>query len=118
MKRVSVRNTTRSVKLVEHGQFAGDLWHRFVGLMGVSELHFGEGLLLHGEQAIHTFGMKISIDVAYLDERGLVLRILHSMPPGRFGPFVWKSRDILELPAGVFTSTGTREGDQLEIKIG
>lgn len=113
-----MRNSTRAVTLVERGQFAGDLWHKLVGLMGVSELLVGDGLLLHGEQAIHTFGMKIPIDVAYLDARGLVLRTLHSMPPGRLGPFLWKSRDILELPAGVFTSTGTREGDQLEIKIG
>ena len=116
-KQLYVRNTTRDVTIVEHGRFADDIWHKFIGLMGVRELKGGDGLLLRGEQAIHTFGMRIPIDVAYLDAHGFIIHAAHSMPPGRIGPFVWKARNILELPAGFIALTGTREGDQLEIGV-
>jgi uncharacterized membrane protein (UPF0127 family) len=108
-----VVNRTRQAILVEEGAIASNLWTRLVGLMGRRTLPRGTGLLLKGEQAIHTFGMFIPIDVLYLDAEQRVVRAVNSMRPSRVGPLVRKARDVLELPAGTLLATGTREGDQL-----
>ncbi len=108
-----VTNRTRQAILVQTGRVAASPWTRLVGLLGRSGLEPGEGLLLRGEQAIHTIGMRFPIDVVYLDREARVLRAIDSMVPLRFGPFLRNSRDVLELPAGTLVATGTREGDEL-----
>ncbi len=108
-----VTNRTRQAILVQTGRVAASPWTRLVGLLDRSGLEPGEGLLLRGEQAIHTIGMRFPIDVVYLDREARVLRAIDSMVPLRFGPFLRNSRDVLELPAGTLVATGTREGDEL-----
>ncbi len=108
-----VLNRTRQTELVQAGRVADNPWTRLVGLLGRRGLEPGEGLLLRGEQAIHTFGMRFTIDVVYLDRDARVLRALHQLRPQRLGPFLRESRDVLELPAGTLVVTGTRVGDEL-----
>ncbi len=111
-------NRARGVTLVERGKIAATAWERLKGLLGRASLARGDGLLLQGEQAIHTMGMKIAIDVLFLDKRARVVRIVHSMPPARVTPFVFQSANVLELPAGLAKETGTQLGDEIEIQIG
>jgi|SRR5581483_4288758 hypothetical protein len=114
---LQVFNRTQQTTVVTHGAVAQDIWSRFRGLMGKRSLPEGYGLLLSNESAIHTFGMRIPIDVVYLDHAGNVLRVTEAMPPARLGPLVRGVRDVLELPAGTLARTRTRAGDHLEIKI-
>jgi uncharacterized membrane protein (UPF0127 family) len=114
---LSVRNLTRGTVVVSNGGVADNYWTRFKGLMGVRALDEGSGLLLKNETAIHTFGMRIPIDVIYLDERSKALRLTPAMPPSRLGPLVRGTRNVLELPAGTLARTKTQQGDQLEIII-
>src|SRR5574340_878144 len=100
MAGLRVWNADRKSWLVEEGQVAAGPWQRLVGLLGRSGLPSGQGLLLRGEQAIHTLGMRFAIDVAYLDREGHVLRLLPALPPTRIGPFIGAARDVLEVPAG------------------
>ncbi len=104
-------NQTRNAVLVEHGAVAANLWTRMRGLLGRPRLQAGDGLLLRGEKAIHTVGMAYPIDVLFLDPSGRVVHLYHSMPPLRASPYVWRARDILELPPGILASTGTVLGD-------
>jgi uncharacterized protein len=115
--RLRVQNRTRRTELVNAGQVAATPWSRLVGLLGRRGLEPGEGLLLRGEQAIHTFGMRFTIDVVYLDRDARVLRALHRLGPQRLGPFLRESRDVLELPAGTLDVTGTRAGDELVLEF-
>lgn len=112
-----VINRTRQTVLVERGRVADTAWLRLVGLLGRRGLEPGDGLLLRGEQAIHMFGMRFAIDVAYLDKNARVLRAIHALAPWQLGPFVRKSRDVLELPAGTLTATNTLEGDELAFEF-
>jgi uncharacterized membrane protein (UPF0127 family) len=101
---------------VSRGDVADTYWTRFKGLLGKRELPEGYGLLLKNESAIHTFGMRVAIDVVYLDAQYRVIRVTHAMPPARLGPLVRGVRDVLELPIGTLTITGTQPGDQLELE--
>ncbi len=113
-----VINGTRQSVLVVRGRIAANPWSRLVGLLGQSRLEPGEGLLLRGDQAIHTLGLRFSIDVVYLDCHGRVLRSIERLAPQRLGPFLRESRDVLELPAGTLAATDTREGDELVFEFG
>jgi len=109
-------NRTRNAVLVERGIIAANLWTRMRGLLGHAPLESGEGLLLKGEQAIHTVGMSFTIDALFLDRAGRVIYLIQAMPPLRASPIIWHGRDVLELPAGKITETGTALGDQIEFE--
>ncbi len=64
---------------------------------------------------IHTLGMKFPIDVAYLDNDGVVVKTLR-MRRGRLGIPVWHARTVVEAEAGAFARWGLRVGDVLEIR--
>lgn len=81
---------------------------RFLGLMGKKNVDYG--LLLIPCKSIHTFFMKIPIDVVYLDASLKVLDIQKNMKPWKTGKYYSKAYGILELPAGV--------ADQLHIAVG
>ncbi len=106
-------NRTRGALLVEDGSVAASPWARLRGLLGRPPLQPGQGLLLRGEKAIHTVGMGYPIDVLFLDRSGRVVQLYHSMVPLRASPYVWRAADVLELPPGTLTRTGTVQGDDI-----
>lgn len=116
-KKLRVHNRTRNTMLVTDGLVADTYWTRFVGLMGKRELKDGFGLLLKNESAIHSFGMRVPIDVAYLDANSKVLRVAPAMRAWRLGPLVRGVRDVLELPIGTLASSQTVQGDELALEI-
>lgn len=59
-----------------------------------------EAIYLRGVRAIHTCFMRVPIDVAFLDARGAVLRVLEQVPPGRLVRGPREAAACLELPAG------------------
>lgn len=94
---------------------AESVWTRFMGLMGRAGLEKGAGLVIYPNNSIHMFFMKFPIDVLHVSKDGEVLKILHSIKPWRLGPIVGKARYTVELPAGTAKSTGTTEGDRIEL---
>lgn len=116
-KTLRVHNRARHTTLVTQGAVASSLWTRFWGLMGRRELPPGYGLLLENESAIHTFGMRVAIDVVYLDAQAIILRTTAAMPPYHIGPLVRGARNVLELPIGTLARTHTQSGDQLELEF-
>jgi uncharacterized protein len=111
-----VTNRTRQTVLVKQGEIASSGWSRLIGLLGRREFKSGDGLLLLGEQAIHTIGMLFPIDVLYLDRQHRVLRAVVGLAPLRLGPLVHGARNVLELPVGTLAATRTCEGDELVIE--
>jgi uncharacterized membrane protein (UPF0127 family) len=56
---------------------------RLLGLAFLRELPAGHALLIPHCRSVHTFGMRFSIDVAFLDEHGNVLMLERSVPRRR-----------------------------------
>lgn len=81
---------------------------RFAGLMGKKHLTYG--LLLIPCNSIHTYFMKIPIDVLYLNESFTVIDIQTNLQPWKIGKYNRKTHSILELPAGL--------ADRLQIAVG
>lgn len=74
----------------------------FARLLGLHVAPLGadqDGLIIVPCQAIHTFGLKASIDVVFFDRERAVLRCVHSLPPNRIVG-VWRAHAVVELPGG------------------
>ena len=85
---------------------------RSKGLLGRTGLT--GALWLAPARQVHTFRMKFAIDVAYLAKDGTALHVA-TMPPGRLGRWVWRSKGVLEAEAGAFEEWGLREGSSTRI---
>ena len=64
---------------------------------------------------VHTVGMRFPIDVAFLDDEGIVLKTVR-MPRHRIGLPVPKARFVIEATAGAFERWGLRVGDPVEVR--
>lgn len=92
-------------------ELADTFWRRFRGLQLRSPLQADEGLLLKPCSSFHTHWMRFTIDVAMLDEDGVVLRVVAGIKPWRFGPMVKGTQSIVETVAGSLSErvqVGTR----------
>jgi len=78
---------------------ADTFWARCKGLLGVRHLDAGQALWLAPCRAVHTCGMRIAIDVVFLDAGGRVLRVVHSLVPWRLVVCL-RAASVVELAAG------------------
>lgn len=85
---------------------------RTKGLLGRDSV--AGALLLSPANSVHTFRMRIPIDVAYLDRRLGVIAV-RTMRPGRLGLPRLRSRHVLEAEAGVMAEWGLRVGARVEV---
>jgi uncharacterized membrane protein (UPF0127 family) len=72
-------------------------------------------LLLQPARAVHTIGMRFTIDVAFCDRDMVVVRTT-TMRPYRMSLPVVRSHAIVEAEAGAFARWELRTGDRLEVK--
>ena len=85
---------------------------RMRGLLGCKVLPQGEGVLLRPAGSIHTFFMRFPIDVVFLSEEDVVLKVVHRLPPWRAAGMKG-ARSVLELAAGEVESRGIDVGSTL-----
>ncbi|MFF3394182.1 DUF192 domain-containing protein [Streptomyces sp. NPDC002669] len=64
--------------------------------------------------SVHCFGMRFTIDVAYLDRKFKVLAV-RTMKPGRLGLPRLRARHVIEAEAGAMEKWGLRPGVRVEI---
>lgn len=84
---------------------------RMRGLLGRT-LQPKEGFLLEPCNSVHTWFMSYPIDVVFLNKRGIILKIVHSLGPWKMAAS-WTARACLELPAGYVREQGLSEGQYL-----
>jgi len=116
-------NTTRGTVVATKVEAADTPASRSKGLLGRESMEPGEGLWIVQFPlarfvpcpTIHTFFMKFSIDVLFLDGDLTVRRVVEDMRPGRLSAWVPSARSILELPAGALKGS-VSVGDRLEMR--
>lgn len=97
-------------------------YERVQGWLKRESVEPGEGLLIVPCGSIHSFGMRFSIDVVYLDRQGTVLKLAPQVKPGRLSWGPWRGLFLpwtvqaLELPAGTLAALGLQRGDRLRIE--
>jgi uncharacterized protein len=111
--RLRIENLTRATELARSVEVADRGFKRSKGLLGRDCLAPGEGLWILPCEAVHTFGMRFSIDLVYLDRRHRVKKVRSDVPPWRMSGCL-SAHSVLELAPGTVRKTQTKPGDRLE----
>ncbi|MFE6196508.1 DUF192 domain-containing protein [Streptomyces sp. NPDC057838] len=73
-------------------------------------------ILLSPASSVHTFRMRMPIDVAYLDRELRVIAV-RTMRPGRLGMPRLRARHVVEAAAGAMREWGVRKGTRMEVVV-
>ncbi|MCL7376009.1 DUF192 domain-containing protein [Streptomyces sp. 35G-GA-8] len=73
-------------------------------------------LLITPCNSVHTFRMRFTIDVAYLDKELQVIEV-HTLKPGRMPLPRWRARHVLEAEGGAMERWGVRPGVRLSVSV-
>ena len=92
-------------------KIADTFMSRFIGLMGKKHLDYG--LLITPCNSVHTFFMKVPIDIVFLDSSYTVLEIKKDARPWRTVSYNAKACRILELPSGMADKLEIMEGKNI-----
>ena len=93
---------------------ANDFLNRLIGLMFKESFVEFDGIILDPCNSIHTFFMKMPIDVIFLDKKNMIVKVIEQMPPWRMTRMYFKANKVLELPSGILKGR-VSEGDILEV---
>lgn len=113
MKRGSLFRAGSDDCLVPEASLTASTWERMRGLLGRPALRRGQGLVIDPCPSVHTFGMGYALDIAFLDSRWRVLKLVRELPPLRWAGCA-SARATLELPPGALDAAGIAAGDVLE----
>jgi uncharacterized membrane protein (UPF0127 family) len=95
---------------------AFDSASRRKGLLGRSAFEEGAALIIAPCSSIHTFFMRMAIDVVFVARDGQVLKTYVALPAWRLA-FAFGAFAAIELPSGTVARAGIRRGDRLLLAI-
>jgi uncharacterized membrane protein (UPF0127 family) len=110
---LQLSNLTRCTVLATSLERAGTSAKRNKGLLGRESLLPGQGLWIVPCEAVHTFWMRFSIDLIYLDRKMRIKKLVSEVPPWRMSACL-SAHSVVELPAGTIRNTQTERCDVLE----
>lgn len=113
---MKARNLTRQTVLAENVDVADSAASRRKGLLGRTHLSAGEALWIVPCESVHTFFMRFSIDLVYLDRSMRVKKVRTNVPPWRISA-CFLAHSVIELAPGAVLASQTTRGDQLELLI-
>ena len=94
---------------------ASGLIGRFMGLMGKKSIPADHAMYFPACNSIHTYFMKMPIDVIMLDGKGRVVFTRESMMPWKIA-FCSRAKDTIEMRSGNMRRLGLAIGDILTAK--
>lgn len=99
---------------VLHVRMANTWYSRLRGLLGRPALQSSEALVLKPCSAVHGFGLKYKIDVAFIDRSGLILRCAELKQNSLIAS--WRAHAVVEMANGTIERLGLKQGQQLTIE--
>ncbi|MCK9571780.1 MAG: DUF192 domain-containing protein [Candidatus Omnitrophica bacterium] len=112
---MKIYNITKNVFLAQDALLADKFWQRMFGLLGKPALAQGSGIVLKPCNSIHTFFMRFSIDVIFIDRTNRVVKTVLELKPFRVTAVYLKACCAVELPAGSIKTSRTSSGDMLRL---
>jgi uncharacterized membrane protein (UPF0127 family) len=112
---MKIINKTKGTILADNAVIAQSLLKRTIGLLNRKNLEAGEALIISPCNSIHTFFMRFSIDVVFINKDYKVIKTISCLKPFRISRVYWLSSKVIELPAGAISSSNTQQGDLLFI---
>lgn len=119
-----LKDPERPVQLVKAGDAraiattvltAFDSASRRTGLLKRDHLPPQTALIIAPCSGVHTFGMRFTIDVAFVTREGRIVKIRRQMPRRRMA-FALGAFAVIEMAAGALDGAGVREGDTVALE--
>lgn len=108
-------NKTSKKVVAEHVILADSFLKRSKGLLGKKSFEKENTLWIKRCQSIHTFFMRFSIDVVFVDKDLKVTNMYLSLKPWRVTPYAFKAKSVFEFSAGTINPDEVAIGDQLYV---
>jgi len=112
--RFVLQDLDAGVPLATDVETAVDSSTRRRGLLGRTVFPEGSALVIAPCPAVHTFFMKMRIDIVFASRDGVVLKTYAAVPAWRIA-FAVRAFAAIELPSGTLARTGTRVGARLSL---
>ena len=110
-----LRNVTTDRVIATRVERLSSFYRRAIGLLGRRSLGADEGAWIAPCSAIHTIGMRVPIDVVFLDAHGCIVRLEPGVRPNRPALACRAAYVTVELGCGALRGGALRVGDYLEI---
>jgi len=110
-----LRNSRDRSVVATHLETAFDSNSRRRGLLGRTVFEEGHALIIAPSNSIHTFFMRMTIDVIFVARDGRVLKVRPALPAWRMA-LALRAFAVIELPAGAVARSATRRGDTLIVE--
>jgi uncharacterized membrane protein (UPF0127 family) len=114
MKTYALENVATGEVLAHHVKQAHSPWLRAVGFLSRTSVTPEEGIWFDDCSAIHTIGMRASLDVIFLDREHVVIAIMQCVPPNRIWLSWPNARTVVEL--GMSRGRRVRVGERLRLR--
>ena len=115
--RFAARNADTGQVIADRVGIAATPVARAIGLLPRATLDRGEALWIVPSRAVHTWGMRFSIDLIALDADGRVVDAVAAMKPWRLRLPRTGCVGVLELPAGTLRESETRVGHTVTFEV-
>jgi len=86
---------------------------RFVGLMGKLSLASHEALMLVPCSQVHTMFMFFPLDLLFLDEDMVIVKIVYHLRPFSISPNVKNAKYVVEMKSGTLEGLELKEGERV-----
>jgi uncharacterized membrane protein (UPF0127 family) len=100
--------------ICDHVKLADTFLSRLIGLMFSKDLGHSKGLLIAPCNSIHTFFMRYSLDIVFLDRKFRVIKVIYDMRPWRMSWLYFSAHQVLEMKAGTLKKN-IDVGDNFEV---
>jgi uncharacterized membrane protein (UPF0127 family) len=110
-----LRNTTTGGILATRIDRLSSFLHRAVGLLARTTIRPDEGVWITSCSAVHTLGMRVAIDVIFVDGESRVLRVVSNVQPNRLVLSCRGAKAVVELGSGALQDIDLLPGDRLEL---
>ena len=104
------------IVLIREVRFCVRLGSRLKGLLGTRSLGAGRAVFIAPCAAIHTFFMRMDLDVVFLSHDLHVTRVVRGVRPNRMVGGGMNAWGVLEMQAGWFAPDALRAGDQVSFR--
>ncbi len=101
--------------LCENAKVATSFYERLLGLMFKMDMPNCDCLILEPCSSIHTFFMKFSIDVIFVNKKNQIIKIIKNFKPWGLSALYFSSQKVLELKNGKI-GDHFNVGDELEFE--
>lgn len=106
-------NKEEKMLLFDKVTAAKSFFKKLAGLVFSRPLNLNEGLLIECCSSIHTFWMRFSIDVVFIDRNNVIVYLMENLRPFRLSPIIREAVNVLELRSGAIKHNMMKTDDIL-----